>query len=122
MAKTKAVKKEESTVSNRQEKSWGWIETIQEGEKHKVRRIFIEKGKFITTQSHEQKDLHWVVLSGFGNFKLEDIERFIGIGAHVSIPKKQKYSIFATKDLEFIEVQMGVCDDKDVKKFGDSED
>jgi mannose-6-phosphate isomerase-like protein (cupin superfamily) len=119
MAKSKAVKKEETPVSNREEHSWGWAETVSETEKSKIKRLFLKKGQRIALQSHQNKDIHWIVLSGFGNFKLEEIERFVGAGAHVSVPKKQKYSMFASKDLEMVEVQMGVCDEKDIRRYED---
>lgn len=122
MAKSKVVKKEETIVSNRETFYWGWIETVGEGEKHKIKRLFIKKGERISLQSHQNKDIHWIVLSGFGNFKLEEVERFVGMGAHVSVPKKQKYSMFASKDLEMIEVQMGICEEKDVRRYDTDND
>lgn len=123
MAKTKAVKKIETPeVSNRETHSWGWVETVNENEKSKIKRLFVKKGERIPLQSHQQKDIHWIVLNGFGNFKLEEVERFVGSGAHVSILKKQKYSIQAVKDLEMVEVQMGVCDDKDVRRYDTDND
>lgn len=123
MAKTKAVKKVETPeVSNREEYSWGWIETVSENEKSKIKRLFLKKGGCISLQSHQQKDIHWIVLSGFGNLKVEEVERFLGMGAHVSILKKQKYSIQAVKDLEMVEVQMGVCEEKDVRRYDTDND
>jgi len=118
MAKTKEVKKEVAVIT-REERPWGWFETIQEGEKYKVKRLFIKKGCRISLQSHDQRDEHWIVISGFGNVELEDVERFIGIGGHIFIPKRHKHRITATKDLEIIEVQMGICDDKDIKRYED---
>lgn len=122
MAKSKAVKKEETIVSNRETFYWGWVETVSEGEKNKIKRLFIKKGERIPLQSHQGKDIHWIVISGFGNFKVEEIERFVGAGAHVSVLKKQKYSMFASKDLEMVEVQMGVCEEKDVRRYDTDND
>lgn len=118
MAKTKEVKKEVAVIT-REEQPWGWFETIQEGEKYKVKRLFLKKGCAISLQSHDQRDEHWIVISGFGNVELEEVERFIGIGGHIFIPKRHKHRIMATKDLEIIEVQMGVCDEKDIKIYED---
>lgn len=123
MAKSKAVKKVETPeVSNRELHSWGWIETVSENEKNKIKRLFVKKGERIALQSHQQKDIHWIVLSGFGNLKVEEVERFVGTGAHVSILKKQKYSIQAVKDLDMVEVQMGVCEEKDVRRYDTDND
>jgi mannose-6-phosphate isomerase-like protein (cupin superfamily) len=116
MAKAK-VKTEE--VLNREERPWGWFETIQEGEKYKVKRLFIKQGCRISLQSHEQRDEHWVVISGFGRVELEDLERHIGAGGHIFVPKKQKHRITAAKDMLIIEVQMGVCDEKDIRRYED---
>ena len=118
MAKTKEVKKEVAVIT-REETPWGWFETIQEGEKYKVKRLFIKKGCRLSLQSHDQRDEHWVVISGFGNVQIEDAERFVGIGGHIFVPKRHKHRITATKDMEIIEVQMGVCDEKDIKRYED---
>ena len=118
MAKTKEVKKEVAVIT-REESPWGWFETIQEGEKYKVKRLFIKKGCRLSLQSHDQRDEHWIVISGFGNVEIEEDERFIGIGGHIFIPKRHKHRITATKDMEIIEVQMGVCDEKDIKIYED---
>lgn len=118
MAKTKELKKEIALII-REERPWGWFETIQEGTNYKVKRLFIKKGCRISLQSHDQRDEHWIVISGFGNVEIEETERFIGIGGHIFIPKRHKHRITATKDLEIIEVQMGVCDEKDVKRYED---
>lgn len=117
MAKTKEIKTEVTVI--REERPWGWFETIQEGEKYKVKKLFIKKGCRISLQSHEQRDEHWVIVSGFGTVKIEDTERFIGTGGHIFVPKKHKHRITATKDIELIEVQMGVCDEKDITRFED---
>lgn len=117
MAKPKQEKKE--SQSTREERPWGWFETIQEGEKYKVKKLFIKKGCRISLQSHEHRDEHWVVINGFGTVEVNDTERFIGIGGHVFIPKKHKHRITANKDLEIIEVQMGVCDEKDIFRYED---
>lgn len=120
MAKTKTIKKENVLeVSNREERPWGWFETIEECSNYKVKKLFIKKGCRISLQSHEQRDEHWIVVSGFGNVEIDDVERFIGIGGHIYIPKKHKHRITATKDLEMIEVQMGVCDEKDIRRYED---
>ena len=118
MAKTKEVKKE-AVTSNREERPWGWLETIQEGEKYKVKKLFIKKGCRISLQSHDQRDEHWVVISGFGTFELDEMERHIGTGGHVFIPKKHKHRITAGKDMELIEVQMGTCEEKDIRRYED---
>ena len=117
MAKTKEVKTEVTVV--REERPWGWFETIFESEKYKVKRLFIKKGCRISLQSHDQRDEHWVVVNGFGNIELDETERFIGTNGHIFIPKKHKHRITATKDLELIEVQFGVCDEKDIKRYED---
>ena len=98
---------------------WGWFETIQESTNYKVKKIFIKKDCRISFQSHEQRDEHWIIVSGFGIVKIEETERFVGTNGHVFIPKKNKHRITATKDLEMIEVQFGVCDEKDIIRYED---
>jgi mannose-6-phosphate isomerase-like protein (cupin superfamily) len=116
MAKSK---EKTEVVTNREERPWGWFETIQEGEKYKVKKLFIKKGCRISLQSHDQRDEHWVVISGFGTVELDDMERHLGTGGHIFVPKKHKHRITAVKDMEIIEVQMGVCDEKDIHRYQD---
>lgn len=117
MAKSKEVKTEVTVT--REERPWGWFETIQEGTNYKVKKLFIKKGCRISLQSHDQRDEHWVIVSGFGVVKIDETERFIGTNGHIFIPKKHKHRIMATKDLELIEVQMGVCEEKDIIRYED---
>lgn len=94
--------------------SWGNIVDLDAGDKHKVKRIVVKKGKSTPTHAHTQRTEQWIVVSGHGMLTIDGQERFIGTGGHVSIPKGKKHSIEASVDLELIEVQLGACDDKDV--------
>lgn len=102
-----------STTKKTAGPSWGNIVDLDAGDKHKVKRIVIKKGKSTPTHAHTQRTEQWVVVSGHGMLTIDGQERFIGTGGHVSIPKGKKHSIEASVDLELIEIQLGACDDKD---------
>ena len=93
--------------------SWGNIVEIDSGDKHKIKRIFVKKGRSTPVHAHTQKTEQWIIVSGHGMLSIDGQERFIGTGGHVSIPKGKKHSIEASVDLELIEIQLGSCDDKD---------
>lgn len=113
MARTK---KQENLI---EERPWGRYEILLDLPNHKVKKLYIKKGCRISLQSHEQRNEYWVVVSGFGTVKLEDMERHLGVGGNILIPKKHKHRIWAAVDMEIIEVQMGVCDEKDIIRYED---
>lgn len=48
----------------RENRPWGWFETLEEGGTFKVKRIHINPGKSISLQRHRQRSEHWVVIKG----------------------------------------------------------
>ena len=112
-------KKEKTEVVNDkiEQRPWGWFETVCEGEKYKVKRLFIKRGQRISLQSHDNRDEHWV--KDMLLIEVDDSERHIGLGGHILIPKKQKHRLTAVKDMLLIEVQMGICEEKDIRRYQD---
>jgi len=89
-------------------------EDLFDCEKFKVRKLSVKKGCKTQSHAHTQRAEQWIVVSGHGMISIDGQERFIGTGGHVSIPKGKKHSIEASVDLELVEIQLGVCDGKDV--------
>ncbi|QRG69331.1 sugar phosphate nucleotidyltransferase [Brevibacillus choshinensis] len=95
-----------------EEKRWGWYHVLhfqKTEEKGEVltKRLHIHAGKNLSYQYHHKRSEVWMVVSGEGEFILDDQLRFVGPGDVLEIPVGAKHSIRALKDLEFIEVQMG---------------
>jgi mannose-1-phosphate guanylyltransferase/mannose-6-phosphate isomerase len=111
-------------MSEKETRPWGWFETIETGTNYKVKKLFIKAGCSISLQLHDHRDEHWVIVEGRGLFKqgYENnplIEAFVGVGEYIFIPKLRKHKITAFEDLTLIEVQMGICEEADIKRFQD---
>lgn len=116
----KKEKNENIEVKNTvEQRPWGWFETVAVGDKYKVKRLFIKKGQRISLQSHDQRDEHWVIVEGFGVIEIDENERAVGQGGHIFVPKKHKHRITATKDMLIVEIQLGVCEEKDIRRYED---
>jgi len=43
---------------------WGWFETIEVGERFKVKQILVDPGAKLSLQKHWHRSEHWVVVEG----------------------------------------------------------
>lgn len=106
-------------MSTREERPWGWFETIEQGSNYKVKKLFVKKGCRLSLQSHDHRDEHWVVVSGTGTVELSGEQLPVKTGQYLFVPKTQKHRIVAIDDVELIEVQMGICEERDIKRYQD---
>jgi mannose-1-phosphate guanylyltransferase len=95
-----------------EERRWGWYRVLDykkstEGIEVLTKRIHVLAGKNISYQYHQQRSEVWVIVSGEGEFVLDDTLSFVKTGDILSIPVGAKHAIKAIEGLEFIEVQMG---------------
>lgn len=95
-----------------EERRWGWYQVLhfqKTEEKGEVltKRLHIHAGKHLSYQYHQHRSEVWTIVTGEGEFVLNDRLRPVGPGDVLEIPVGAKHSIRALKDLEFIEVQMG---------------
>ena len=95
-----------------EERRWGWYRVLDfvrdaEGTDVLTKRIKVDAGKNLSLQSHNHRSEVWTVISGEGEFILNDTLRKVKKGDVLHIQVGDKHGIKATSDLEFIEVQMG---------------
>lgn len=95
-----------------EERRWGWYRVLDfvrdaEGTDVLTKRIKVDAGKNLSLQSHNHRSEVWTVISGEGEFILNDTLRQVKKGDVLHIQVGDKHGIKATTDLEFIEVQMG---------------
>lgn len=95
-----------------EERRWGWYHVLhfqKTDEKVNVltKRLHIHSGKNLSYQYHLHRSEVWMIVTGEGEFILNDQIRLVGPGDVLEIPVGAKHTIKALKDLEFIEVQMG---------------
>jgi mannose-1-phosphate guanylyltransferase/mannose-6-phosphate isomerase len=54
----------EATVPARVHRPWGWYQTMDLGERFRVKRIKVTPGKKLSLQKHHHRAEHWVVVRG----------------------------------------------------------
>lgn len=103
----------------REERPWGWFETIVSGENYRVKRLLVRGGHRISLQSHKLRDEHWIVVNGFGAVTVDGCETRVSLGDHVFVPRESHHRVSADEDMVIIEAQMGVCEEEDIVRYSD---
>lgn len=88
---------------------WGWFETIQQVQGHKIKRIFVAPGQQISLQKHQHRKEHWVVVRGMATVTLDARIFQLGTGQHCDIAVGQVHRLAnVTPDpVEILELQFG---------------
>lgn len=60
----KAANRPEALQGSRTYRPWGWFETIDSGERFRVKHILVLPGAKLSLQSHWHRSEHWVVVTG----------------------------------------------------------
>lgn len=108
----KELVKDEKKRPMYEERRWGWYRVLDykespDGMNVLTKRLCVFAGKNISYQYHLKRIEVWVVVSGEGEFALDDEISYVKPGDVLNIPTGAKHGIKAMKDMEFIEVQMG---------------
>lgn len=64
VAALSAAGRPEATVPARVHRPWGWYQTMDQGERFRVKRIQVTPGKKLSLQKHHHRAEHWVVVRG----------------------------------------------------------
>jgi len=95
-----------------EEKRWGRYIVIEHtnyenGSEALTKKLYINKGKQISYQYHENRKEIWTIIKGSGVLFLNDEKREVSVGDVIKISEREKHGIQAINDLEMIEVQLG---------------
>lgn len=88
---------------------WGSYTVLMEGERYKIKKIFVApKGK-LSLQMHYHRSEHWVVVSGTANVMIGEREAIVHEGQSIFVPKSAVHRVEnpGKVPLEIIEVQVG---------------
>lgn len=98
-----------SETIERNERPWGWYETLSEVPGHKIKRIRVNPGQQLSLQKHQQRAEHWVVVQGQAHVTVGERVLDLETGAHVDIAIGQVHRLAnrSAAPLEIIEVQFG---------------
>ena len=101
---------------------WGSYDSVDEGDRFKVKRIVVTPGASLSLQRHVHRAEHWVVVRGVAEVTIDDDVRRLSENQSVYIPQG---SVHRLKNpgkipLELIEVQTGsYLGEDDIQRFDD---
>ncbi len=101
--------REEHVLHRKVSRPWGWYDTIDVGDRFKVKRIQVNPGASLSLQKHSKRAEHWVVVKGIATVTCGDKVITLNENESTFIPLGEKHRLSnSSKDLlEIIEVQSG---------------
>lgn len=113
-----------SEVSEHREvyRPWGKYDSLDDGNRFKVKRITVKPGARLSTQMHHHRAEHWIVVTGTAKVIKDNEEVFLTENQSTYIPVGSVHSLEnpGMVDLELIEVQSGgYLGEDDIVRFDD---
>jgi mannose-1-phosphate guanylyltransferase/mannose-6-phosphate isomerase len=118
-----AQKREELTLHRKVNRPWGWYDSIDEGERFKVKRIRVNPGASLSLQKHHHRAEHWIVVKGTAEITNGDKVLLLSENQSTYIPLGEVHRLAnpGTIPLEIIEVQSGsYLGEDDIVRFEDT--
>lgn len=105
----------------REERPWGWFETLGSGEGYLVKRLWIRAGQRISLQRHRHRHEHWVVVRGDGLLECNGTTLPAAVGTVLQVPCGAVHRATAGRDdLVIVEVQRGaLLSEDDIERLAD---
>ena len=116
-------KREEKNLHRKVARPWGWYDSVDEGERFKVKRIQVKPGASLSLQMHHHRAEHWIVVKGTAEITNGDQTIILTENQSTYIPQGQTHRLAnsGTTPLEIIEVQSGsYLGEDDIVRFEDT--
>ena len=113
----------EDTLHRKVHRPWGWYDSIDEGDRFKVKRIQVKPGASLSLQKHTHRAEHWVVIKGVAEITNGDQVLTLSENQSTYIPPGGVHRLAnrGTVPLEIIEVQSGsYVGEDDIERLEDS--
>ncbi len=109
-------------MTERFDRPWGWYENLKEDTGYKVKRLYVKPNQKISLQYHNQRDEHWVVVSGDGTLELNEDIKKLKVGDYIFVPVLSKHRITGGNNgIIIVEVQLGkICNEEDIVRIEDA--
>ena len=117
------LKRAEHIQPRKVHRPWGWYDSIDEGDRFKVKRIQVKPGASLSLQKHQQRAEHWVVVKGTAEVVCGDKTITLSENQSTYIPLGEVHRLSnpGTIPLEIIEVQSGsYLGEDDIVRFEDT--
>jgi mannose-1-phosphate guanylyltransferase/mannose-6-phosphate isomerase len=88
---------------------WGSYQSVDNGERHQVKRIVVKPGSRLSLQKHHHRSEHWIVVRGVARVTINDLVKTVHENESVYIPLGAVHRLENPGKilLELIEVQTG---------------
>jgi mannose-1-phosphate guanylyltransferase / mannose-6-phosphate isomerase len=123
VAQLDSQKREEKNLHRKVSRPWGWYDSVDEGDRFKVKRIQVKPGASLSLQMHQHRAEHWIVVRGVAEITNGDQVITLHENQSTYIPKGQLHRLAnrGSEPLEIIEVQSGsYLGEDDIVRFEDS--
>ena len=115
--------RDERVLHRKVARPWGWYDTIDTGERFKVKRIQVNPGASLSLQRHAKRAEHWVVVKGVAEVICGDkvITLHENESTYIPLGETHRLSNPGKAPLEIIEVQSGgYLGEDDIERLEDS--
>jgi mannose-1-phosphate guanylyltransferase/mannose-6-phosphate isomerase len=115
--------REEKNLHRKVARPWGWYDSVDEGERFKVKRIQVKPGASLSLQMHHHRAEHWIVVKGTAEITNGDKVITLTENQSTYIPQGQTHRLAnpGKTPLEIIEVQSGsYLGEDDIVRFEDT--
>lgn len=101
--------REEHSLHRKVHRPWGWYDSVDEGQRFKVKRIQVRPRSSLSLQKHHHRAEHWVVVSGTAEITVGVTTFLLTENQSTYIPLGEIHRLHnpGTVPLEIIEVQSG---------------
>ncbi len=116
-------KREELSLHRKVHRPWGWYDSIDEGDRFKVKRIQVKPGASLSLQKHHHRAEHWIVVKGTAQITNGDKVLMLTENQSTYIPLGEVHRLAnpGAIPLEIIEVQSGgYLGEDDIVRFEDT--
>ena len=118
-----AQQREEKNLHRKVSRPWGWYDSVDEGERFKVKRILVKPGASLSLQMHHHRAEHWIVVKGTAEITNGDQVILLTENQSTYIPQGQTHRLAnpGKTPLEIVEVQSGsYLGEDDIVRFEDT--
>jgi mannose-1-phosphate guanylyltransferase/mannose-6-phosphate isomerase len=122
VAELEAAGHPEARTPARVHRPWGWYQTMDLGERFRVKRIVVLPGKRFSLQKHHHRAEHWVVVRGTAEVVRDDETLLLRENESVYLPLGcvHRLSNPGRIPVEIVEVQTGAyLEEDDIVRFED---
>lgn len=115
VAELEAKKLPEATTPARVHRPWGWYQTMDLGERFRVKRLVVLPGKKLSLQKHHHRSEHWVCVRGTAEVVRDDETIIVRENESIYLPLgcMHRLSNPGRIPVEIVEVQTGAYLEED---------